>query len=176
MKSFVYLLLVLALVLTACGAPATPAAAPTGAPTSAPTAAPPTTAPVATAVPPTATSVPPTPTAVPPTATPTLAPSPTVVAASPTPAQKEVMVVIRNFEFAPKFITVSVGTKVTWMVEQGTHTTTSDDFRSQGPNAWHSGNLTVGQKFSFTFNNAGQFRYRLHRPAHVNMIQFFGFR
>ena len=69
------------------------------------------------------------------------------------------MVIIHNFEFVPKFVTVTVGTKVTWLVEQGTHTTTSDDFRTKGPNAWHSGDLMVGQKFSFTFNNPGQFRY-----------------
>jgi len=109
-------------------------------------------------VPPTATAIPPTATPLPP-ATATLVPSPTPVPASPTPAQKEVMVIIHNFEFVPKFVTVTVGTKVTWLVEQGTHTTTSDDFRTKGPNSWHSGDLTVGQKFSFTFNNAGTFRY-----------------
>jgi plastocyanin len=79
--------------------------------------------------------------------------------ASPTPAKKEVMVIIHNFEFVPKFITVSVGTTVTWMVEQGPHTTTSDDFRSKGPNSWHSGDLQTGQRFSFVFNSPGQFRY-----------------
>ena len=150
------LVLGVALVLAACAAPASPAA-PTAAPTSAPVAP--------TALPPTATPLPATPTPNPPTTTPlppataTLVPSPTPVPASPTPAQKEVMVIIHNFEFVPKFVTVTVGTKVTWLVEQGTHTTTSDDFRTKGPNSWHSGDLTVGQKFSFTFNNAGTFRY-----------------
>ena len=136
----------------ACGAPATPAA---------PSAA------LATAAP-TATSVPPSPT-VPPTAPPltataapataTVAPSPTSLPPSPTPGQKEVMVIVHNFELVPKFVTVTVGTKVTWLVEQGPHTTTSDDFRSKGPNSWHSGDLQTGQHFSFVFNNPGQFRY-----------------
>ncbi|MBI1802130.1 MAG: hypothetical protein HYR71_10945, partial [Chloroflexi bacterium] len=45
------------------------------------------------------------------------------------------------------------------VVEQGTHTTTSDDFRTQGPNSWHSGDLKTGAKFSFTFNSPGTFRY-----------------
>jgi plastocyanin len=155
-------LVLLAALLSACGAPAAPTSVP---PTTAPAAAtattiPPTAVPpTATNVPPTATALPPTPTAVPPTATPlpstpTLLPSPI-----PTLAKKEFTVSVKNFEFTPRDIKINAGTTVTWVVEQGEHTTTSDDFRTKGPNAWHSGNLTAGQKFSFTFQNAGEFRF-----------------
>jgi plastocyanin len=156
MKAMPIALLALAIALAGCGAPASPAA---------PSAAPTITTLPATSVAATATAPPPAPTPNPPTATPqlpptaTLAPSPTPAPPSPTPAPKEVMVVVRNFEFSPKFVTVTVGTKVTWLVEQGPHTATSDDFRSKGPNSWHSGDLQTGQRFSFVFDNPGTFRY-----------------
>ena len=166
--------------LAACGPTTTPAAAPA---TSAGVAAPAATAtpvpPPPTAVPPTATTVPPSPTAMPPTATavppsPTalpstatpLPPTPTVAAASPTPVlptpvviKNEFMVNIKNFEFMPRDIKVAAGTTVTWVVLQGKHTTTSDDFRTKGPNSWHSGDLATGQNFSFTFNTPGTYRF-----------------
>ena len=155
-------LALLAVLLSACGAPAAPTSVP---PTSAPAAAtataiPPTAPPpTATNVPPTATVLPATPTAVPPTATP-LPPTPTLF---PSPiatlAKKELTVSVKNFEFTPRDIKISVGTTVTLVVEQGKHTTTSDDFRTKGPNSWHSGDLSAGQKFSFTFQNAGEFRF-----------------
>jgi plastocyanin len=151
--------------LAACGTAATPAAAPATAVPAAATATPVPPSPIA--VPPTATSLPPSPTPVPPTATPlppsptpvpTVAPSPTFVPPTPSVA-KEFIVNVKNYEFMPRDIKVVAGTTVTWVVLQGPHTTTSDDFRTKGPNSWHSGDLATGQKFSFTFNTPGAYRF-----------------
>jgi plastocyanin len=163
MKRTLCALLFLLWLLAACGPTTTPAAAPA---TSAPVAAPATPVPPPpTAVPPPPTAVPPTPTAVPPTPT-ALPPTPTVVPPSPTPVpptpvviKHEFMVNIQNFEFMPRDIKIAAGTTVTWVVLQGKHTTTSDDFRTKGPNSWHSGDLATGQKFSFTFNTPGTYRF-----------------
>lgn len=149
MSRLAFRLVILIFIGTAC-APAPAAPTPTSAPTVVPAA-------VATNTPlpppATATSLPPTP-----TTAPTLVPSPTI-ALSPTPAAKEVKVTVRNFEFVPRDIKITVGTTVTWVFEQGPHTSTSDDFRTQGPNSWHSGNKNAGESFSFTFKNTGSFRY-----------------
>jgi plastocyanin len=146
------------ILLSGCGAAAPTVVSSPTAPATATATALPTTAPIvvtATSVPPTATNVPPTATAI--LLTP-LPPSPTLRLTPPLTA-KVFNVTIKNFEFAPRDVKISVGTTVTWVVEQGEHTTTSDDFRSKEPNAWHSGNLSAGQKFSFTFQNAGEFRF-----------------
>ena len=178
MKRMLCASLFLLWLLAACGSTTTPAAAPaTAVPAAAtatpapppPTAVPPTVVPPTavppTAVPPSPTAVPPSPTPFAPTATP-LPPTPTVVPASPTPVPptpiaigKEFPVNIKNFEFMPRDIKVAAGTTVTWVVLLGKHTTTSDDFRTKGPNSWHSGDLAVGQKFSFTFNTPGTYRF-----------------
>jgi plastocyanin len=160
--------------LAACGSAATPAAAPPTAVPAPATATPvpptPTTAPPSptavppspTAVPLTATPLPPSPTPVPPTATPpkpTVAPSPTRLPPTPIVVIKELIVNVQNFEFMPRDIKVVAGTTVTSVVLQGKHTTTSDDFQTKGPNSWQSGDLAAGQKFSFTFNTPGAYRF-----------------
>ena len=59
-----------------------------------------------------------------------------------------------NLAFSPATLTVKVGTTITWTNNDSmTHTVTSDN------GVFDSGNLTPGQTFSYTFNNAGTFTY-----------------
>ena len=182
MKSVRCASLFLLLLLSACGPAAPATTAPTTAPAAAATVAPAATAtsvPPPTALPATATSVPPSPTTVPATATsapPTATALPATATAIPATATlalatstrlpptpiavaNEFLVNVKNFEFMPRDIKIAKGTTVTWVVLQGPHTTTSDDFRSKGPNSWHSGDLQTGQRFSFTFNTPGTYRF-----------------
>jgi plastocyanin len=62
-------------------------------------------------------------------------------------------VTISNFQFAPKNVTVKVGSSVTWVNKDGTHTVTADDGSFQSPN------LTAGKSFSKKFTKAGTYRY-----------------
>ncbi len=88
-----------------------------------------------------------------PSATPmTTMPAPTV---GPTPTMVQTTsVTIKDFEFTPASITVSVGATVTWTNDgPSTHTVTADD------GSFNSGNLDKGKTFSHTFNTAGTFGY-----------------
>ena len=76
-----------------------------------------------------------------------------IPAAHPGPASAEKTVTISNFQFAPKTVTVKVGTDVTWQVKEGTHTVTADN------GAFSSEALSAGQKFSNTFTTPGTYRY-----------------
>ena len=99
-----------------------------------------------TAVPPTATTVPEAATAVPPTPTPT------------PPAQAQsIDSDIANF--ALEDLTVNVGTKVTWTNRDGAPHTTTSGTPSSPSGLWNSGTLSRDNKFSFTFSEAGTFRY-----------------
>lgn len=72
---------------------------------------------------------------------------------------------IKNFVFDPADITVKVGETVTWVNnDSAPHTIVSD------PNGaiFMSENLGQGQKYSFTFSQAGDFPY--HCGLHPNMI------
>ena len=62
-------------------------------------------------------------------------------------------VTIKNFEFSPKVLTVTVGTEVEWMDEGGRHTVWADD------GSFKSGPLAAGGTFKFTFTKAGTFAY-----------------
>ena len=62
-------------------------------------------------------------------------------------------ITLRNFQFAPKSITVKVGTTVTWVNKEGTHTVTADD------GSWESPPLKAGQNFSHQFDKPGTYRY-----------------
>jgi len=51
--------------------------------------------------------------------------------------------------------TVEEGTTITWVNKDNiAHTTTSDD------GLWSSGRLSQGESFSYTFSNAGTFKYK----------------
>jgi LPXTG-motif cell wall-anchored protein len=74
--------------------------------------------------------------------------------ASAAPLAATQTVEARDFEFAPKMITVNVGDTVVWKnVGQAEHTVTADD------GSFDSDDLEAGQEFSFTFNTAGTFPY-----------------
>jgi plastocyanin len=77
-------------------------------------------------------------------------------------AQDEATVEIRDFEFSPGTLEVTVGTTVTWTnVGDAPHTATSDD------GVFDSGELGNGESFSFTFEEAGEFAY--HCDIHGRM-------
>jgi plastocyanin len=80
-------------------------------------------------------------------------PCPAQSAASP--AAPATQVIIENFTFSPETLTVPVGTEVTWENRDGVpHTVTSDD-----KTTFASPLLDTGDRFSFTFNEAGTFAY-----------------
>jgi len=66
----------------------------------------------------------------------------------------EVKVGIDNFNFTPKDLTVSAGTRVIWVNHDDVpHTVTSDEKK------FASKALDTDDQFSFTFNDAGTFPY-----------------
>ena len=83
-----------------------------------------------------------------PPALPTSAPAP-----EPVPVQRTSEVLISGREYKPSVITVSVGTKVTWISKDGEeHTITSATGLFDGP-------LPPGSSFSYTFTERGTFEY-----------------
>ena len=71
-------------------------------------------------------------------------------------------VTIADFAFDPGDLTVSVGDTVTWTNDDGTeHTVTSDD------DAFDSGDISGGDTFEQTFDEAGEFAY--HCSIHSQM-------
>lgn len=65
-------------------------------------------------------------------------------------------VTIQDFAFSPAAITVKKGTTVTWTnKDSASHTVTETD----GQDGPKSGVLEAGKSYSFTFNNAGTFKY-----------------
>jgi len=63
-------------------------------------------------------------------------------------------IVLENFHFAPASLTIAAGTTVTWEnLDEESHTVVSPDglFRSSG--------LERSDKFSFTFDKAGTYRF-----------------
>ncbi len=68
-------------------------------------------------------------------------------------AAQPAKVTIKNFEFLPKVLTVTVGTTVEWVNEGGRHTVEGDkgEFKSDV--------LANGAKFSFKFDKPGTYNY-----------------
>jgi plastocyanin len=66
----------------------------------------------------------------------------------------EVQIVIKDFVFTPADVTVTPGTKVTWINKDDVpHTATSVDKK------FNSGGLDTDDKFSFVFNDKGDYPY-----------------
>jgi plastocyanin len=77
--------------------------------------------------------------------------APQQVAAVQAPA-----VTIDNFAFAPALVVVAPGAKVTWTnKDEEPHTVTSAD----GGKTFKSDALDTGDKFSFTFDKPGTYKY-----------------
>jgi len=71
-------------------------------------------------------------------------------------APAAVDVVIDNFAFGPKTLTVARGSTVTWTnKDDDPHTVVSD----ADPKLFKSGALDTDDHFAFTFNEAGTFKY-----------------
>jgi plastocyanin len=148
------LAIVVACLLTACGAQATSHSSPPPSPspaaassTPSPTVSP---APVET----------PAPTSQPVVSTPRPTPAPT-----PRPTAPPMMassVKIMNFAFTPSSLSVRRGARVTFTnKDASTHTVTADG------GLFDSGNLSADQTFSFTFMGTGSFAY--HCKIHTSM-------
>jgi plastocyanin len=72
---------------------------------------------------------------------------------------------IDNFTFDPPQLTVSAGTKVTWINHDDVpHTATS----TAKPKAFDSGTLDTDEKFSFVFTTPGTYKY--FYAVHPRMI------
>jgi plastocyanin len=70
------------------------------------------------------------------------------------PAEGEVQIVIEDFIFKPAEVTVAPGTKITWInKDEAPHTATSVDKK------FNSGGLDTDDKFSFVFNDKGEYQY-----------------
>lgn len=102
-----------------------------------------------------------------------IAAAPTVVGAdhrsnsgaeSPTLVVERVRIV--NFAFRPRSLTISAGTRVRWVVREGTHSTTSNT------GLWNSGVLSQGEAFGRIFRKTGTFKYhyRVHPSAMRGII------
>jgi plastocyanin len=68
-----------------------------------------------------------------------------------------------NFAFRPRSLTISAGTKVRWVVREGTHSTTSNT------GVWDSGVLSQGEAFGRVFRKAGTFKY--HCTVHPSAMR-----
>ena len=72
------------------------------------------------------------------------------------PAAGEVQIEIEDFVFKPAEVTIAPGTKVTWInKDEAPHTATSTDT----PQKFNSGGLDTDDKFSFVFNDKGEYPY-----------------
>ncbi|CAF30553.1 cupredoxin domain-containing protein [Methanococcus maripaludis] len=64
------------------------------------------------------------------------------------------VVLIEDFSYKPAFVTVKVGTKVTWVQKDSVrHTVTSND------GIFDSGLLSEGISWEYTFNEVGMYNY-----------------
>lgn len=69
-------------------------------------------------------------------------------------------IIIKDFSFNPKVMTIKKGTTLTWINKDSpTHTVEGDAFKS--------GDLKTGDTFEFTFDETGTFAY--HCGPHPNM-------
>ncbi len=81
-------------------------------------------------------------------------PSPPPQANVDATANKEIEITIENFAYVPSDVTIAPGTKVTWInKDEAPHTATSND------KTFNSGGLDTGDKFSFVFNDKGEYPY-----------------
>lgn len=82
----------------------------------------------------------------------TTAATSTTTEASTPPSDDEATMALKNFAISPGNLTIQAGETVRWVVESGSHTSTSTD------GLWESGALGVGDDFSFTFDEPGTYR------------------
>ncbi|MBI4717541.1 MAG: cupredoxin domain-containing protein [Planctomycetes bacterium] len=79
-------------------------------------------------------------------------------------------VAIRGFQFIPDQVTIKVGERVRWTnFDAAPHTATSGNPEdADAGSIWASPNLTMGQSFTFQFDEAGEFVYHCEvHPAQM---------
>ena len=70
--------------------------------------------------------------------------------------KNEIQIVIENFGYSPSDVTIAPGTKVTWInKDEAPHTATS----TSPDKKFNSGGLDTDDKFSFVFNDKGDYPY-----------------
>ena len=74
-------------------------------------------------------------------------------------------VTIANMAFSPSQITVNKGDTVTWTNNDSTAHSVNETDNQKGPD---SGDLNPGDKYSFTFDQTGTFKYRCN--LHPEML------
>ena len=85
-------------------------------------------------------------------------------ASSAAPATQAVKVVIDNFAFKPKALSVTVGTTVTWVNRDDVpHTATSEG----DTKVFDSKALDTDDKYSFTFTKPGTYKYYCKIHSHM---------
>jgi plastocyanin len=73
-------------------------------------------------------------------------------------AAESTQITIQNFSFEPKALTVAPGTEVTWFNgDEEPHNIVNAD--SGQPRLFRSPGLDGGEKYSFTFDKPGTYRY-----------------
>ena len=83
-------------------------------------------------------------------------PSPPPQANVDATGKNEIQIVIENFGYSPSDVTIAPGTKVTWInKDEAPHTATS----TSPDKKFNSGGLDTDDKFSFVFNDKGDYPY-----------------
>jgi plastocyanin len=92
----------------------------------------------------------------PPAPAPAMSPPPTARAEAARPEAEAARVVIDNFAYSPREITIAAGTRVTWVNhDDSPHTVTS----TARPKAFDSGAMDTDATFDFTFAAPGTYEY-----------------
>ena len=68
-------------------------------------------------------------------------------------------VMMKDMAFSPASLTVSVGTTVTWINNDGVNHTVTSGTPGNNTGVFDSGNIAPSGKFTFTFNTKGNFQY-----------------
>lgn len=93
-----------------------------------------------------------------------LAPSTKVNAHAGSHGAHAFTVLLSDYVFTPKKVTVAAGTKVTWVDTQGTHQVVSNT------NAFSSPVLNAGNRYSFIFERAGTYNYQCAFHGGIGMV------
>jgi plastocyanin len=72
-------------------------------------------------------------------------------------AQIKHTVIVRDFEFVPQHLNITLGDTVMWQWQSGVHTTTSN--ATSGPDSWNEFITSASPTFSFVISNEGVHGY-----------------
>lgn len=88
-----------------------------------------------------------------------------------TTASAQKTVTITDNSFSPSSLTITPGTKVTWVNKSsGTQHTTTSGTGCKPDGKWNSGNLDPNGSFSHTFQTAGTYKYFCIPHCSVGMV------